>query len=197
MIPKKRWVRIPHALQRPASLWWYQTASPRFGSQPTPETQSIIQTYVAQCKRGRTLPDDFVDTLRFWLQELNAEQEVGPRKKRFWTIPAYVLSHKLEKGAFCKRFREMEKIAIRLFPDQVPPHRKPVTLTEKTKDDIRAKFKEVQDFPKVAAEFGIGAFLVGQICKAEKAQIIEQRETAAMAEREIADNGNAVPDNSF
>ena len=182
-IAKAKYQRTPHAETRVESLWWYkrQPAPDCHDDQPTRESQLVIDAYLLRCARGRKLPEGFDEKLKHWLQELNRPQQVSPRKKRFWTIPAYALAHRLHKFTFCKRFRELEKVAAQLFPNRVPPHRKRVPLTEEIKERIRQRFMEIQDFAAVAHEFEIEPFRVGQLCRSEKAEIIAARDSAASA----------------
>ncbi len=146
------------------------------GHQPSSDTERVIRAYVKQCRRGRAVPLNFEARLRSWLQDLSRLQRISPRRKRYWTIPAYALAHNLHSKTFCKRLRELEKIAKRILPDLVPEYRKRAPLTEEEKHAIRARFKATGDFHTVASEFGIGAFRVGQLCRAEKAQMIAERE---------------------
>jgi len=122
--------------------------------------------------------------LRSWLQELSRPQQISPRRHRYWTIPAYALAYKFHTKTFCKRFRELEKIAKKLFPGRVPQHRNHAPLTEETKHAIRSRFKATGDFHAVAGEFGIEAFRVGQLCRAEKAELIAEREQQERAQEE-------------
>ncbi len=169
---------MPHSETRAESLWWYacQPVEEWADDRPTSDTERVIQAYVKQCRRGRALPLNFEAHLRSWLQELSRPQRVSPRRKRYWTIPAYALAHKLHTKTFCKRLRELERNAKRLLPGLVPGYRKRAPLTEEEKHVIRARFKATGDFHAVASEFGIGAFRVGQLCRAEKAEMVAERD---------------------
>ena len=151
-----------------------------------PESQCVIDTYLRHCARGRTLPKGFEEKLVGWLQDVNRPQQISPRKKLYWTLPAYAAAHKLHPQTFCKRFREMEKIAKKLFPLRVPAHRVDVELSDEKKQAIRDRFSVVQDFHKVADEFGIEAFRVGQLCREEKAALIDAREQSVPAGSKVA-----------
>ena len=177
---------MPHAETPAESLWWYacQPAEAWADNQPIGGTEQVIQAYVKQCGRGRALPPDFEAHLRSWLQDLSRQQQISPLRHRYWTIPAYALAHKLPTKTFCKRFRELEKIAKKLFPARVPHHRNHAPLTEEAKHAIRSRFKATGDFHAVAGEFGIEAFRVGQLCRTEKAELIAQREQREQAQRE-------------
>ena len=109
------------------------------------------------------------------LRELSRPQRISPRRERYWTIPAYASANKIHPKTLCKRLRELEKIAKKLLPNRVPQHRNCAPLTEEQKAVIRARFREIGDFHTVAGEFGIEAFRVGQLCRAEKAELIAER----------------------
>jgi hypothetical protein len=185
-VSSKKFQRIPHNNDGPPpSLWWYlrQPHPPLpFDDIPMPESQYVIATYLRRCSRGRALPNGFEKQVAQWLQELSRAQNLRehgkPRTTRYWTIPAYALAHRMNSKTLCKRLREMENIAKKLFPERVPSSRKRVPLTEERKQAIRDRFLEVKDFDSVAAEFGIEAFRVGQLCKNEKARIVAEREQA-------------------
>ena len=121
----KKYQQMPHAETPPASLWWYACEpDPTWADDvPLPESQCVIETYLLQCKRGRALPTGFGKKLAQWLQDLSREPKISPHRKRYWTIPAYALAQKLPEKTLCKRLREMEKIAKRLFPQRVPSNR--------------------------------------------------------------------------
>jgi hypothetical protein len=171
-LTKSEWKRTAHADGPAVSLWWYRL--------PTAQRDAVITAYVKQCSRGRTLPEGFRDELESWLHDLNTEQRVSPRKRRWWTVPSYALANKLDKFTLMKRFRELEKIAKRLYPSDVPVGRVAKPLTEEKVAAIRARFVELnQDmnaFAKVAEEFGIDPFRVGQLCKDLKADAVSQRQ---------------------
>ena len=181
-VSRRKYDRMPHAESRVKSLWWYVCRSA--DDEPTSDTERVIQAYVTQCGRGRAIPVDFEADLRSCLQELSLPQRISPRRRRYWTIPAYALAHRIHTRTLCKRFRELEKIAKNLFPERVPQHRNHAPLTEEQKAAIRARFKEIRDFQAVASEFGIEAFRVGQLCRAEKAELIAQREQRLRAQEE-------------
>jgi hypothetical protein len=176
-IPQRKYNCTPHASDPAASLWWYRLQESK--------REQVIATYIKQCSRGRALPEGFRDDLEMWLRELNTEQRIAPRTRRFWTIPSYAAANRMHSKTFCKRFRELEKIAKRLFSDDVPVGRVTVALTEEKVGAIRARFGELVDdldaFSKIAQEFGIDPFRVGQLCRDLKAQAITGREKAAAA----------------
>jgi len=181
-VPARQYSRMPHGDGRAPSLWWYvRQPDPTLADDtPMPESQCVMDTYLRRCARGRTLPKGFEDNLRRWLQDLSREvnlKEYGkPRTKRFWTIPAYAFANKLHSKTFCKRLRELEKIAKKLFPHRVPPGRVSVVLSEEKKQAIRQRVLEGTDIRAVATEFGIPPFRVGQLCSEEKATVLAKRE---------------------
>lgn len=186
---------MPYAEERAPSLWWYvRQPDPTWADDtPMPESQCVIDTYIRHVKRGRSLPKGFEEDLRRWLQELNREQQISPRKKRYWTLPAYALAHRLVDGqsaksaeppagpgvkTFLKRFREMERIAKELFPLRVPKSRTTKVLSEEKIEDMRKRVSDGADIKTVAREFRIPPFRVGQLCREEKAQVLDAREKA-------------------
>lgn len=174
-VPNSVYWRMPHVEERAPSLWWYQH-QPGDDSTPTPESQCVIDTYLHQCARGRSLPKNFGEKLRQWLQDLSSKQQISPRKKRYWAIPDYARLHRLHDKTFCKRFRELEKIAKQLFPHRVPPSRVIVVLSDERMQAMRTRVLEGADISAVAKEFGIAPFRVGQLCREEKARVLEKRE---------------------
>src|SRR5260370_1192598 len=118
-----KYKRMPHAEVRAESLWWYTRQSARVweADPPTADAEAAIQTNQKQWARGRALTKGFAEDLYRWLQELNRPQKISALRERYWTIPAYALAHKIHSKTFCKRFRELEKVAKKLFPDRVPP----------------------------------------------------------------------------
>jgi hypothetical protein len=188
----KKYQQMPHAETPPASLWWYACEpDPTWADDvPLPESQCVIETYLLQCKRGRALPTGFGKKLAQWLQDLSREPKISPHRKRYWTIPAYALAQKLPEKTLCKRLREMEKIAKRLFPQRVPSNRQTVPLSEEKIQAIRERFIEVGDIRAVAHHFGISPFRIGQICRVEKALIAGEEDTATTETK----TSSAVPD---
>ena len=169
---------MPHAHSRAESLWWYMCEASKDWAegQPTVDAERVIQSYIKQCARGRTLPPNFEADLHSLLRQLSLPQQISPRRRRYWTIPAYAFAHKLHSKTLCKRLRELEKIAKKLFPGRVPKHRECATVTDEKKRAIRSRFRETGDFQIVASEFGIEPFRVGQICRKEKAEMSAEKE---------------------
>jgi hypothetical protein len=164
----------PYSEHPPEGLWWYSAI-------PDSSIQLVIDTYLKGVKRGRALPPDYASELSWWLHELSREHELTTRTKRYWVLPAYALKHGFKRSGFLKIFRRLEDtakelIAKKLIPGIVPAHRVRVELPEDRKLAIRARFLEVQDFKKVADEFGIEPFRVGQLCREEKKKLIAERE---------------------
>src|SRR5579864_3468366 len=169
-MPRKRWIRDkewrqqPHIKEGPpASLWWYRR----------PDRHLVIASYIAQCKKGRALPENLKDDIRQWLDDLSNLQNKGewgkPRTFRYWDIPSYARAHDLEPPTLMKRLREMDKIAKRMFPDSIPPSRKDrVPLTEKEVKEIKKAYLDGTDAKELAVRFDITAARVGQLCREEK-----------------------------
>ena len=177
-IPDDVYDRTPHADGPGASLWWYRER--RAGR--------VIGAYIEQVSRGKSVKKNFKDELLGWLHELSEPVKISPRRDRYWTLPAYARSHGLPDKTFCKRFREMEKIAKRLFAKHVPSDRKPQPLTEELKRRIGSRYLQLKwkvrdtrkvnvehDFArirhkvtmaKLTEEFpNIEPFRLGQICR--------------------------------
>jgi hypothetical protein len=181
---------MPHVDWTPTSLWWYRAGA---DYSPTEQSKRVIDAYLEQCARGRALPKDFKDDLLRWLRELTRPQKISPRRKKFWSLPAYALAHKLPRGAFLKRFREMEKIAARLYPERLPQDNIRKPMLEKQKHKIVCRYLEVArghspDYPfdvhrdtirVLAGEFDIPSFRIGQLCRAARATVTEERNQIA------------------
>jgi hypothetical protein len=173
-VRNSEWVRQPHVKNgEPASLWWYRR----------PDRHKVIDAYIAQCSRGRALPENFKEQIVQWLQDLSRIQPVKghPRDFRHWSIPAYALAHGMEKATLMKRIREMERIAKELFPDAVPIGRKMRQLTDREKREIRAKYLSGTDAKVLAEEYEIAPFVVGILCREERAIRAAQREAERAA----------------
>lgn len=188
-VSSAKYKKMPHVEDGPPpSLWWYRRQpDPSWADDtPMPESQCVIDTYIRQCSRGRTLPAGFEKNLVRWLQDLSRPEKISPRRKRYWSIPAYALAHKLyserckpssrTKG-FCKRFRELERIAIHLFPTRVPPGKEPrPPLTEDEKQALRQEYLAGVDAKELAEKFRIAASHVGRLCREQKAMRAAERE---------------------
>jgi hypothetical protein len=173
-IPPREYWRMPHADERAPSLWWAALVD----GELTPETECVIATYLRKYARGRAVPKNFKQNLWRWLYYLTQPEQVSPRKKKYWTLPAYASANRLVERTFLKRFRELEKIAKELFPHRVPSDRVTERLSEETKQAIRNRVLDGMDIRAVASEFRIPPFRVGQLCREEKATAIANREKA-------------------
>jgi hypothetical protein len=164
-IRNSKWQRMPHADGRPVSMWWYRsTARPPFDDTPTSDSLAVIDMYLYQAARGRTLPENFRKHLLKCLQDLN---RCDPGRERYWTIPAYELAHRINPKTLCKRMRELEKIAKGLFPSRAPTYGKdrgPITQNEK--EEMRRDIFQ-EDIKAIAEKHKITPARVGQICRVE------------------------------
>lgn len=146
-VSKAEFKRMPHAETRPRSLWWYscQRVPDGMDDVPTADSLAVIDGYLKRAARGRALPEGFRADLLRWLQDLTREHPIQPgaRRKRYWTIPSYELAHWIRPKTLCKRFREMEKVAKKLFPERVPTYRNTAPLTEETKKAVRTYYIEI------------------------------------------------------
>jgi hypothetical protein len=194
---------MPHSGARPKSFWWYRSETrPPYDDTPTNDSLAVIDLYLHQCSRGRTLPADFRGHLLKWLQDLNRPVKISPRRERFWTIPAYELAHKINPKTLCKRIRELEKIAIRLFPGRAPSARNRPPLTGEEKQEIRKLYHESMDADaahRIAAQFQITPARVGQICRDIRAWKTALREAMRGADEagKPSEVVNALPDDTF
>jgi hypothetical protein len=198
-VPAGQYWRMPHATERPPSLWWYaRQPDPTWtDDRPTPETECVIASYLHQCARGRKLPKNFEEKLRQWLQDLNREQQISPRKKRYWTITTYASAQRLPEKTLCKRFRELEKIAKRLFPLRVPASRKPVVLSEEKIQAMRKRVSDGVDISAVASEFVVPLFRVGQLCRKEKAARLAERDKVIDEHKQTSPAKSPTEESSF
>jgi hypothetical protein len=185
-VPSGKYKKMPHAEEPPASLWWYRRLPDPtgFDDRPTPASRFIIDTYLQQCARGRSLEVGFESKLAQWLQDLHRNHEISPRQKRYWTIPAYAIAHRLHKYTFMKRFRELEKIAIRLFPKQAPASAIRRPIPEETQQAIRMRYRKGENCKDLAKEFGLTPARVGQLCRKENAARRAEREARVAKENE-------------
>jgi hypothetical protein len=165
-IRNSAWKRQPHVKDGPPpSLWWFRR----------PDRHRIIDAYINQCKRGRALPEGFKDDLVKCLQDLSKYQNLKDwgkaRTYRYWSAPAYALAHPpLKSAALMKRLRELEKIAIQLFRDDVPASRKPrAPLTEEEIQEIQKRCLDGDNIKDLAQEFRVTASKVGHLCREQKA----------------------------
>lgn len=185
-IRDEEWQRQPHVKDGPPpSLWWYRR----------PDRHLVINAYISQCKKGRTLPEDFKENLVQWLDDLSQGQFKKawgqPRTFRYWSIPAYALANGMEKASLMKRLREMKNIAEEMFPDSVPSSKKRrVPLTPEEKEEIKRQYLEGVDAKELAQIFRIPPSHVGLICRKEKAIRAAEREKA---QSEILKRENAPP----
>ena len=161
--------RAPHNNDGPPpSLWWSRL--------PAPKRQQVIAAYISQCARGGVkLPASFKDDLAQWLKDLTNVQSLKDygkaRATRYWDLPTYARAHGMPPHTFMKRFRELEKIAIKLFSDSVPSSREPrgAPLTEEEIQEIRKRCLEGDNLKDLAKEFRVTASKVGHLCRKEKA----------------------------
>jgi hypothetical protein len=204
-MPRRKWIpnHLPYAKGPAASLWWYHSGSWPGTARPhdpvldayirknfknvdqSARVGRVVDAYIKQVSRGKPVGNNFKDELLAWIYEVAEPVQISPRRKRYWTLPAYARSHGLHDKTFCKRFREMEKIAKRLFPEKAPPeYEKP---TEELKRRIWNRYFQLKWSFKVPARSDeewiaearhkvavakliskfpkIPAFRIGQICR--------------------------------
>lgn len=159
------WKRQPHVKDGPPpSMWWYAR----------PDRLSVINAYINRYSKGKAIAEGFKEKLVETLADLNRihnKAEWGqPRTKRYWSIPAYALAHKMKRATLMKWLRELEAVAREQFPDSVPTSRKQRTLTDADKQRIRQRYLAGEDCKRLADEFRIPPAHVGLLCRDEKAQ---------------------------
>ena len=168
-VRNSEWERQPHVKNgEPSSLWWYRR----------PDRHEVIDAYIVQCSRGRTVPGNFKEQIVQWLEDLHRIQPVKGHSLTFrnWSIPAYARAKGMEPATLMKRVREMEKIARELFADSVPHGRKPRHLTDAETHEIRTQYLSGIDAKEIAIRYHITPARVGQLCKAERAIRAAKRE---------------------
>jgi hypothetical protein len=132
-IPKHIYERSAHANSLPDGLWWFRPE--------TKDSREVVRLYLKQVARGRAPDKTLKDDLFSWLGELTQPVKIGPRRKRYWTLPAYAIAHGLNRSTFLKRFREMAAIAARLYPERVPTERR--RITAKLRRAIVVRYNEI------------------------------------------------------
>jgi hypothetical protein len=173
-IRKEEYERGAHARKRAASLGWYCDDDEYHGrwhdGETTREGKQVIDAYIKQVSRGKSVGKEFKDELLGWLRKLAKPGRqsllVGKDSKgkppglfassrerrlykagrihlnpdRYWTLDAFARAHDLPRGGFFKRFREMDKIAKRLFPERAPSDKKAQPVTEELKLEIQNQY---------------------------------------------------------
>jgi hypothetical protein len=170
------WMLRPHGKERAPGLWWYQRD----------DRQRVIDAYLDQRKRRQTprqglLAQDFKAQLSTWIEDLNLCQNLkawgDPHTWRYWTVPAYALANRIEKGVLIRHLRELEGLAKAMFPDDVPNSRRlRAALTEDDIRRIRQLYLEGTAAKIIAARFRIPPSRVGQLCREQKAIRTAERE---------------------
>lgn len=197
-----RWIRDsarmlrPHAKERAPGLWWYQRD----------DRQRVIDAYLDRRKRRRKpghclLAQDFRNHLSTWLEDLNLCQNLkawgDPYTWRYWTVPAYALANRIEKGVLIRHLRELEELAKAMFPEDVPNSRRlRARLTEDDIRKIRQLYLEGTAARAIATRFRIPSSRVGQLCREQKAIRTAERERMIIEHMEqVSDPTRIVPNN--
>lgn len=128
---------------------------------------AVIEMYLYEAARGRTLPDGFRDQLLGWLQALNRPVRVSAKRERYWTIPNFARVKGIAPHTMMKRIRRLAEIAQRLFPNRAPRSHE---LTPAEIQAIRAEYSDSAekygvDVRDIAANHGITPARVGQLCR--------------------------------
>jgi hypothetical protein len=152
----KKWVpygenKMQYSLNQPRGLWWWDELDirRRWDDPEDPRTQKrrerVVNAYVRQVARGRAVDQKQLkkDLLK-WIQELVEPLEIYRGYEHYWMLPYYAKVHGLHPYTFMKRFREMEKIAKRLFPERVPYDLKAKPVTEELKHEIRDRYLQLK-----------------------------------------------------
>ena len=156
---------------------------------------TIDDRWAAVCRaleiqpHAKSVPANFPANLCRWLDDLTQiapdipqlwlPGKPRPKKKRkklqYWTLEGYAATHGIKLPPFYAWWRALEKVAKELYPHRIPPGRIKQPLSEEQKQIIRAEYLETGNAREIAARHQIAPFLVGQICKKEKAQLDSQR----------------------
>jgi hypothetical protein len=143
MLRDKKWVpydehKMMYSDMPPSSLWWCDGDM----------QERVITVYLQQVARGRAVDQkQLKKDLLGWIQELEERLDVklyGKRYWRYWMLPHFAKVHGLHPYTFMKRFRMLEKIAKRLFPERVPDDRKAQPVTEELKSRIRRRYLQLK-----------------------------------------------------
>ena len=136
---------------------------------------------------AKIVPPNFPANLCRWLDDLVQPAPDRPqvwlpgkprrpkkrKKLQYWTIEGYAYSigkTKKQLPPFYAWLRALEKVAKELYPHRVPQGRSAPPLSEEQKQRIRADYLETGNAYEIAARHQIEPFLVGQLCRKEKAQ---------------------------
>ena len=171
-VRNSEWQRQPHIKDGPPpSLWWYAR----------PDRQRVIAAYLERAAKGRTVPEGFHEQLGSWLADLHKghykTQRKDARTFRYWDIPSYARANELKLATLMKNLRELETVAKKLFPNDVPASRKTrAPLTEKEVREIRQRYLNGEDAKELAKAFRIPASRIGLLCREEKAARAAARE---------------------
>jgi hypothetical protein len=155
---EKQWItygmhKMLYSQSPPRSLWWCELLRDperlkeyREDPRTLKDIERVLDIYVRQVARGRAVDKkQLKKDLRKWIQELVEPLVIsrcwrGKGYLRYWMLPYYAKVHGLQPYTFMKRFREMEKIAKRLFPKRVPSRREPEPVSEELKCKIRDRY---------------------------------------------------------
>ena len=137
-----------------------------------PDSMAVIEMYLYEASRGRTLPDGFRDQLLGYLQELSRPVKVNAKRERYWTIPNYARKIGVEPHTLMKRIRRLGEIAQRLLPNRAPiatMNRTRALLPDEIQA-IRAEYSDSAesygvDVREIAKQHGITPARVGQLCR--------------------------------
>jgi hypothetical protein len=201
---------VLYRADKPPSLWWYTSGGVdqrrvllvylerrAFKFDREAKGGTFDDRWAAVCRAleiqalAGTVPPDFPANLCRWLTDLR--QKAPGRKKyklRYWTLEGYAHTHGIklkQRPPFYAWLRTLEKVAKELYPHRVPQGRSAPPLSEEQKQIIRAEYLETGNAGEIAARHQIEPFLVGQLCRKEKAQREAQRE----ARREEAERAAA------
>lgn len=182
--------------EKPPILWWYRDGGVdaqhvllvylerrafKFDREAKRRTRddrwaSVCRALEIQALAG-TVPKEFPASLERWLADLT--MPAPAKKHEYWTLEGYAAAHKIKPiDPFYAWLRALEKVAKELYPLRVPPGRHDsAPLTDEQKQAIRAEYLETGNAREIAARYQIEPFLVGQLCRKEKAQRSAQSES--------------------
>jgi hypothetical protein len=142
-------------------LWW-------FIHYPS-AIEDVVSYYLERYGRGKEIPVDFRVDLLSHLGNLSRAHKVklyGKKTARYWTVPAYAKASKIEPGTMMKWVRQLNKIAIELYPEEAERfgfRTKP--LSEKEIEGMHLKCYEGMDIHDIAALYRINVGHAARLCK--------------------------------
>jgi hypothetical protein len=130
----------------------------------------VVDAYLKQYSQGRTVVEGFREEILRCLHDLGNGLYLKawgrPRTWRYWSIPSYAATHGIKGHTLMKRLRELEKVAINLFPDSIPSDRLPrKPLSTQEIDELRGMYSRGISAKEIALSYSIAPSKVGLLCR--------------------------------